>query len=197
MLSSTVSRLETDEINVYGILQTGAIMLRSTVRVDYRQVRLCWDQLLGQITDSQGFAETTLLRQCTSWAMLCPVRHTARSCNTHTHNTHTHTHTHTNTHTHTHTHTYTHTHTHTHVRMCLQTHSRCHLMQWSSFLCAWLPKIWILISLRVCSRWLNKGFVHIAPSVSQFVLLFQKKILFWSLCMLGIETTYGTHLRSM
>ena len=52
-------------------------------------------------------------------------------------------------------------------------------------------------SLRVCSRWLNKGFVHIAPSVSQFVLLFQKYIFFPSLRMLGIETSHGTHLRSM
>ena len=33
-------------------------------------------------------------------------------------------------------------------------------------------------SLMVCSRWLNKVIVDIAPSVCMFVLLFQNKILF-------------------
>ena len=46
-----------------------------------------------------------------------------------------------------------------------------------------------LITLKECCHWLNKGFVYTARSVSQFVLLFQKIILFSSLCTLGIATT--------
>ena len=113
----------------------------------------------------------------------------------HTHmHTHTHTCTHTLTHWHAHSHTDTHKHTHTqcactHVRMCPHIHAytviSCSDQVISAFDC---KKIWIWISLKECCHWLNKGFVYIAPSVSQFILLFQKRILFSNLGTLSIGT---------